>query len=148
MEAVSLAFFFSVSSAFKLRVNERDGAANHGFPFFRSDPDTVIVSSTDFELRFDINRCKTPMATAVTMSTSARQTVGKPESIEQRAHDYSHELQQAVQRLHSREEPQLYGRTRPNPWIAGAEWGRQDNDFADILRNHPAQFGEHLGCWT
>lgn len=32
----------------------------------------------------------------------ARSTVGKPESVEHRAHDYSHELQQAVQGLHGR----------------------------------------------
>jgi hypothetical protein len=77
------------------------------------------------------------MIHAVQGSKPSRQANGKSESVEHRAHDTGHELQQAVQRLCGREEPQLFGRTGPDPWIARAEWRWQNNDLADFVRDYP-----------
>lgn len=68
----------------------------------------------------------------------ALKAVGKPEKVEKRTHDYSHEFQQTVQRLYGREEPKLFGQTWPNPWLARTEWGGKNNDLADFVRNYPA----------
>ena len=72
------------------------------FPLFRFNLDTLIVWSNGFELRFDMKGCESSMNRTDLEGMPARSTVGKPESVEHRAHDYSHELQQAVQGLHGR----------------------------------------------